>query len=175
MKSEVNVTAEFPRISSRNANMTASLEYLYIKVYSFFTTCSGGSCFHSWRKSSYRNLYSLLSPGPFFSLTWGNTGVWDRKIVFIKYYQLHSTSRRNKKVLKALMEWGVGGNKKKTFSPICVSLLWEVNDNEIFTEEFISQSKVIFFPVNLLLLQCLFCAAPTFKLCTKKIRNISSY
>ena len=175
MKSELNVSAETPRISSRNANMTPSLEYLYIKVYSFFTTCTsgGGSCFHNGSKSSYRNLYSLLSPGPFISLTRGDTGVWDRKIVFIKYYQLHSTSRRNKNFWR--FWWRPGGIKRKTFSPICVSLLWEVNDNEIFTEEFISQSKVIFFPVNLLLLQCLFCAAPTFKLCTKKIRNISSY
>ena len=137
-----------------------------------FLTCSRGSCFHSWRKSSYRNLYSLLSPGPFISLTRGDTGVWDRKIVFIKYYQLHSTSRRNKNFWR--FWWRPGGIKRKTFSPICVSLLCE-NDNEIFTEEFISQSKVIFFPVNPLLLQCLFCAAPTFKLCTKKIRNISSY
>ena len=119
VKSEENVSlikgTEIHRILSRNANMTPSLEYIYIKVYSFFTTCTsgGGSCFHNGSKSSYRNLYSLLSPGPFFSFTRGNTGVWERKIVFIKYYQLHSTSRRNKKVLKVLMEWGEGKIRRK--------------------------------------------------------------
>lgn len=119
VKSEENVSlikgTEIHRILSRNANMTPSLEYIYIKVCSFFTTCTsgGGSCFHNGSKSSYRNLYSLLSPGPFFSFTRGNTGVWERKIVFIKYYQLHSTSRRNKKVLKVLMEWGEGKIRRK--------------------------------------------------------------